>query len=838
MAPGPPQNERLNQTPTQLLASLPARVRVVIALILLGLKAGFFALRDTVLSKVCAWGLSRIRLFGYYTPVGPAFTFLHLSLFVFGQSSWRKTAIILRRLASRDVADDELVDQLSVEAPDLVAYVLMSLLFRNAAVVWSLCLWSLSLLFPVLEITILWFILIDNPVQTFNVEIAGIWNIILPTIITCLGTLGRSVRTLLHNCAWLYGKIDTSMAAHRNRKTATRVAALKTYQYSALGPGQIRLLKLSSSTPWNPIRCELKAVHLDKVPEFETISYTWGSQLGMKSLIVNGRRLRVSERVYDILHDRASYLKTRYIWIDSICINQEDDNEKSSQVQLMKKIYGFSHHTVIWLGYAPDASDAIGLLAHLQRRMNFDDPVERASRPLTELKIDDSRWPGLVRLIKHDYWFRCWVIQEIAVSKHVIISYGKELITWDYFSSLIQLVFTTDPNSIWHISKIYWHKDDAPPTDAGLQIAALVGIRQEFRAKQSIGLFDLLIASINSTATDPRDNIYAVQGISTAADSGDIIPDYSSTIERPFLETTYYLLRQDYPSRMLHLAGIGFYRSAKIRASWVPDWSTKRLPRIYWRLPSDSPYCASGTLNKEPDMVLSPDSLRLAVKGIMVDYIKEIGPQFFAVSENGVPKATVNPADMYGNYTDSRRMIIGALSEPYVTGISLTEALWRTLLGDRTPAFSRPADPGFSKYYQALVRYIDAIKTILGPDMKPRQLDISAEEEARLMIILTKDVIDLGRFLNVSGPHVRERMVAVTERGYMGIIPPYSKVGDAVFIISGAQVPFLLRRPADWENVDESGGRRWQLVGESYFHGMMDGEMMTKGHEEQTIELC
>ncbi|KAI0528367.1 putative heterokaryon incompatibility protein [Xylaria digitata] len=837
MAPEPRQNERLSQMPAEL-TSLPAHIRIVISLFLLGFKASLFALRDIVLSKICASTLSRIGLFGYYTPAGLVFNFLHLSLFLLGQSSWRATAITLRRFASRDGADNDLIEQLSVDALDLVAYVFMSLLFRNIAAVWRLYLSCLSLLFTVFEIIVLWFIMIDNPIQTFNTEVAGVWNITSPTIIACLGTLRRFVGAILSRCVWFFGKISASMAVYRNGKTAARVVRLETYRYSALGPGEIRLLKLSKSTPWDPIRCELTAIQLEKVPQFETISYAWGTQLVMKPLILNGRRFRISERVYDILHDRASCLMTRYIWIDFICINQDDEDEKSSQVQLMRKIYGSSYHTIVWLGYAPDANDAIGLLAHLRRRMNFDDPVERASRPLTELNIEHPSWPALFRLINHDYWSRSWVIQEIAVSKNVIISYGGELITWDYFSSLIQLLFNTDPNTIWHISKIYRRSPDPPPIDAGIQIVSLGLVRESIKGKQSIGLFELLIASINSTATDPRDNIYAVQGISTAAGSGDIVPDYSSTIERPFLETARYLLRQDHPSRILHLAGIGFYRGAKIRASWVPDWSTKRLARIYWRDPSHSPYRASGTVNQEPGMVLGPDKLTLAVNGIMVDYIKELGAQFFAASENGVPKTTVTPA-VYDDYTNSRNMVLnGKLSEPYVTGISLTEALWRTLLGDRTPAGARPADPVFSEYYEALVRYIELLPEFLGPDMQPREINVSAKEEARLRTSITRYLTDLGRFANVSGPHLRERMIAVTERAYIGIVPPYSKVGDAVFIIPGAQVPFLMRRQADSEDVNESGGRRWQLVGESYFHGMMDGEMMAERHTEQTIELC
>ncbi|KAI1160630.1 putative heterokaryon incompatibility protein [Nemania serpens] len=842
MAPESSQNEQRSQLPTQL-ADLPARAQTMVVFFSLGFKAIFAALKDTVISKVCALVLSRIGLFGYDTPAGLVFIVVHLYLFYSGQSSWRTAAVALRRFASRDGADDDLIGQFTIYLLDLIIYVFMSLLFRNVVPIWRFCVWTLSLLLPVLGFiglaSVMWLIMVDNPTQTFIAEATRIGKIIFPIVLTCLQLLQRFFVTIVSHWLRLFGKVNASIAAYRDEKTTTRVATLETYQYSALGPAEIRLLKLSKSTPWSPVHCELTPVLLNNVPRFETISYTWGPQRVMKPLILNGRRFRVSARVYDILHDRVSCLMTRYIWIDSICINQDDENEKSSQVRLMRNIYSSSYQTIVWLGYAQDANDAVGFLAHLRRRMALDDPVERASRPLTELNIENPSWSALTKLINHDYWSRSWVIQEIAVSKNIIISYGGELITWDHFSSLIQVMFNTDPNTVWHISKIYWRNtSDIPPMDTGLQIASLGRIREVISAKQSMSLFDLLTASINSVATDPRDNIYSMQGISTAIDSGDIVPDYSSTIERPFLKTAEYLLKQDHPSRILHLAGIGFHRNAEIRTSWVPDWSTKRLARMYWRNPSEFPYHASGAANKELEMILRPNDFTITVKGIMVDSIKGIGSPFFGASKDGVPRTTRSP-EIYTDYTNSRNMIItGALRGSYVTGISRTEAFWRTLLGDRTPTGARPAEHVFSEYYQSLERFLDVAHEFLGPDFEPLEMNLSPEQEVRVANVMTKDVEKLGRFMNISGPTMRERMIAVTERGYMGVVPPYSKVGDAVCIISGGQAPFLLRRPAGTEDLTEPGRGVWQLVGDSYFHGMMDGEMMAGGHAEQLIELC
>jgi hypothetical protein len=854
----PPLNTgEVDKAAIAYIEQLPARQKVSALCLALCFKATFLALRDTLIAKVCAWFLSNLGLYGCYIPSWIAFTLCHLELFLFRQSSWRKVPIALRGLISRDAADDELIAKFLIDASDLVCYVLMSLVFRNIGTVWSFCvrvIWAVILVLEFISpACILWFCLIDNPRETFNIEATKAWNFAAPKIaklwdfaapkgLGCLQKLWQLFVTTLRLCVRCYIKCRGSLIAYRDKRTAIIATTLESYKYSALEQGEIRLLKLSKWTPVSPVRCELVHVRLHEAPAFETISYTWGTQRSFKKLILNGRYFDVSERVYEIVHDRASSFMTRFIWIDSICINQGppttstkgDDDEKSSQVQLMRDIYSSSYHTLVWLGHAPDANEAMGFLAHLTRRMHFDDPNKRASLPLMKLNIDSPAWPALIKLIKHDYWLRCWIIQEIAVSKKVIVSYGGEIITWDYFSSIMQALFHHDPNSVWHISKIIQRTADLTPSpiDAGSRIVILGQIRDAIQRNQSIKLFDVLIAGLNSRATDPRDNIFALQGISAAAESGDINPDYNSTLERPFLTTAEYLLRQEYPSRILHLAGIGFYRNRELQTSWVPDWSSPRLSRIYWRYPTESPYRSSGAIGGEPNLLLEPKGLTLIARCIRVDHIQKLGPRFFGLSENGVPKTSSLPGD-FPNLVETRSIALNSgRSEPYPSGIPLTEAFWRTLIGDRTPTGTRPAQATFFVYYQALERFMN---TMSEYELYINQnLNMSPEDEERLRISLPRDALDSGRFSNIAGPHIRERRFAITERGYMGMVPPYSKTGDEVFIIPGAQVPFVLRHR---RRTDTSSGEKWELVGESYFHGMMDGEMVHEGCAEQQLEI-
>jgi hypothetical protein len=64
-----------------------------------------------------------------------------------------------------------------------------------------------------------------------------------------------------------------------------------------------------------------------------------------------------------------------------------------------------------------------------------------------------------------------------------------------------------------------------------------------------------------------------------------------------------------------------------------------------------------------------------------------------------------------------------------------------------------------------------------------------------------------------------KRRFAYTRGGWMGLVPEAAQPGDSVAAILGRQVLYIFRSSG-------TGTGRFQLVGEAYFHGMMDGEAM------------
>jgi hypothetical protein len=135
------------------------------------------------------------------------------------------------------------------------------------------------------------------------------------------------------------------------------------YPYSSLLPGadSIRLLRLRPPDGETAtIRCQLFNYSLDSLdkppPRYEALSYVWGDPKSTLPVFIDGYRFDVTLN----LHAALLYLRNRateWVWVDAICINQRDRQERGHQVRYMAKIYGKAHCVVVWLGQVEDNSD-------------------------------------------------------------------------------------------------------------------------------------------------------------------------------------------------------------------------------------------------------------------------------------------------------------------------------------------------------------------------------------------------------------------------------------------------------------------------------------------------
>ncbi len=129
------------------------------------------------------------------------------------------------------------------------------------------------------------------------------------------------------------------------------------YRYTPLPKGQIRLLRLLPHlNASSPIQCELFTHSLITTTTvagtrpYETLSYVWGSPMKTRTIYINGRSfLSITENLHAAISRLRDSTLPHVVWIDAVCINQEDIREREGQVKLMARIYARSTRVVVWL---------------------------------------------------------------------------------------------------------------------------------------------------------------------------------------------------------------------------------------------------------------------------------------------------------------------------------------------------------------------------------------------------------------------------------------------------------------------------------------------------------
>jgi hypothetical protein len=185
-----------------------------------------------------------------------------------------------------------------------------------------------------------------------------------------------------------------------------------TYSPLPEGADSFRLLRILPSLRFLKLRCELFVASIkNSQNKYIAGSYVWGPPEPSRSILLNGTPFTVRKNLWHFLHACSSKYKTHILWIDAICINQSDVQERSAQVQEMKRIYSGATCVYSWLGYR--SSLYTGL---------FDRELVKQIRTLvynTSRRVQEH--DQVLDLDKVEYWERMWILQEFLLAKDVYL---------------------------------------------------------------------------------------------------------------------------------------------------------------------------------------------------------------------------------------------------------------------------------------------------------------------------------------------------------------------------------------------------------------------------------
>jgi hypothetical protein len=208
------------------------------------------------------------------------------------------------------------------------------------------------------------------------------------------------------------------------------------YRYHPLSRHEIRLLHLHPGETQTSIHIRLTQARLEVHPTYEALSYVWGTSAERTPIICNeaGDVLGVTQNCEAALRTLRTHETVRTLWIDAICINQEDVEERNQQIQLMPDIYTGADRVVAFLGEATDDSN-------LGMEFILDDSksVLRDNRP----PVGPLQRRAIDGILERPYFQRAWIIQEILLANEVQVVLGREAVDWGAFS---RSVFYVDAN--------------------------------------------------------------------------------------------------------------------------------------------------------------------------------------------------------------------------------------------------------------------------------------------------------------------------------------------------------------------------------------------------------
>jgi predicted nucleic acid-binding protein len=576
----------------------------------------------------------------------------------------------------------------------------------------------------------------------------------------------------------------------------------------------IRVMDLQPAADSSPIVCNLRQVRLAHHPRYEALSYVWGDPMPRSTITCNEQTCEIGPSLHAALQRLRDPVRIKTLWIDAICINQTNDEEKSQQVRLMRLIYMQASQVNVWLGPQEANSElAFPLMDQLYKHhstlttergrfMMISDP--ELVRYLEKWSLDTSKneaaYTALWTLTTRSWFKRTWVIQEVALASDPRVLCGDKETTWHQFE--FALGFFEGSGLLGTMRKTAF-------TAGGINRRTDIStIRNQLEQRSKPTLLDCVIQNRLADATNPRDKVFAFCGLAKDAgpDGLQINIDYSRSVSDVYLDFWVSIISKH--ENLNHL-GLAVNRidtaGSEGLPTWVPDWTMPHpedtLMHLEMRLmlpPLHTFFSASGATKYH--VRLSADRKRLIVPAIQVDTIEDLGPIRAEDSLNARECGSEESAPFSRKLT-KRWMAAAGVSchkkYPFTSEAAI-DAYWQTSYGGHVIVSYENARNAFY-WSQNLEKWPKTTKALIAYKV------LTNSEDRNMPSMMAWKALNQMQYY---------RRVGRTTKGYMVRVSSRGRPGDTIFILQGACVPFVLRPNDDG----------WELISEAYVHGIMRGE--------------
>ena len=529
--------------------------------------------------------------------------------------------------------------------------------------------------------------------------------------------------------------------------------------------------------------------------------------------------LHVTKNLHDaVCNLRGNDNKACAVWIDGVCINQDDVDERNAQVRLMRHIYESATCVHIWLGEpADDSAVAIRVLKNLasewERQEEGPNAEEIFQSPSTQLLQWNDTERASVSAFLHRPWFtRIWCIQEAASTPPAIAHCGTDRIVYNdivFIASRMHIKGAT--NAFYNIRGLF--RIEYP----GIHQTRMVQHYWQMRhLGMEVRLAEVLSWTQDFSSTNPRDRIYALLGLAADGEDPLLLPDYRLSPDEVFLRTATCLIVKRNSLDLLY--GLSLPRSQSSLPSWVPSFHGPKLVTSFNAYSQLAQYAACAS--RLPEISLQKDTNVLRVLGAVVDTISATTDACFENVDQWTLSTQETAAGLL-SWVSQAESLSESLRPYAATPESLEEAIWRTLCADHTANGIAPAPTYFGLCFRSWKREQEKLTSTASESSKlevtapaTQSLEHEIAERVPESFKNEKASTDFGQA--IASTSMRQRF-CTTENGHLGKVPANARVGDDICVLFGGPVPFLLRRSSETENT-------FELVGDCFVHGYMRGE--------------
>ncbi|KAI0428161.1 HET-domain-containing protein [Xylaria sp. FL1042] len=638
----------------------------------------------------------------------------------------------------------------------------------------------------------------------------------------------------------------------------------------------------SRSTPQDP--------RLHPFQRYEALSYVWGDLSDPQHIFLGGDQpVPVTKSLYSALRSLRLRNGGRKLWVDALCINQSDYEEKKVQLALMKRVYQQAEKVIAYLPLSSQDQQNINELVprimmavslykeHQDSRPKAESDQGQYTGPFNSIsdletkkvakdenqpmsvtmanafennedsklylegfglpREDSPLWDSWRRIFGSPYFRRMWIWQEVTLGKNLRFWFGngegdaEPLFLAHHFLAEHSAVMNMSYNAAWCASD-----EDNQDTLNDRLIGsgnATTMLRERILRRYGRGgserrLIEKLAGVGTFEATDPRDKIYALLGLTCDGASFTEHVSYApwDSKEKIFAKFARLFVKRNEGIDVLLQAGL---RDEKDEwPSWVPHWENLERPVLV-----DADRSPGKTSTR---MQVDESGQALNIHGTILDGISTVNDKVFEALQ--VTERGVNMFRLIDNMVSGMGMLFGALNTEDPEEIF--EQLFYVLAQPKTrPEKPQQQDPDSNvdtptpktPNQQETSSSSDAVKdeTVRETEilrtgfhefinylwaLRPQLASLSADtEEDTTRLIQMKSPAEFHAFQKTAMKHIHHRRLCVTKGERVGIAPKRAKVGDKVVVFEGCDIHFVLR-PVGGVEGEEAGGEGEQGVKE------------------------